>query len=468
MQSNRPDAVRTTDRMESEGCPKIDRCNVFFHRGRTSSNEPGNRSSRNREKNPKHSWFTGSNPDAVQSTGCSPDHRPDGVRKVSGKSIGAFFFHRGRTSSNEPGNRSSRNREKNPKHSVQWIEPDAVQSTGCSPTTDRWSPEGVRKIDRCNVFFHRGRTSSNEPGNRSSRNREKNPKHSWFTGSNPDAVQSTGCSPDHRPDGVRKVSGKSIGAMFFFIGAEPRVMNQEIDQAETEKKTQNIPGSPDRTRMQSNRPDAVRTTDRMESGRCPKIENRSSNEPGNFPGSSGPTGCSPDLDGVRKIDRSNETSSNEPETEKKKNPKHSWFTGSNPDAVQSTGCSPDHRPDGVRKVSGKSIGAMFFFIGAEPRVMNQEIDRAETEKKTQNIPGSPDRTRMQSNRPDAEIDQETDRPDGVRRSVRKIDRCNVFFIGAEPRDNEPGSIEPGSIEPKPRKKHGAMFFFIGAEPRVMN
>ena len=151
---------------------------------------------------------------------------------------------------------------------------------GCSPI-DRmqsgpptgWSPEGVRKIDRCNVFFHRGRTSSNEPGNRSSRNREKNPKHSWFTGSNPDAVQSTGCSPDHRPDGVRKVSGKSIGAMFFFIGAEPRVMNQEIDRAETEKKTQNIPGSPDRTRMQSNRPDAVRTTDRMESGRCP--ENRS-------------------------------------------------------------------------------------------------------------------------------------------------------------------------------------------------
>ena len=69
------------------------------------------------------------------------------------------------------------------------------------------------------------------------------------------------------------MSGKSIGAMFFFIGAEPRVMNQEIDRAETEKKTQNIPGSPDRTRMQSNRPDAVRTTDRMESGRCP--ENRS-------------------------------------------------------------------------------------------------------------------------------------------------------------------------------------------------
>ena len=30
MQSNRPDAVRTTDRMESEGVRKIDRCNVFF------------------------------------------------------------------------------------------------------------------------------------------------------------------------------------------------------------------------------------------------------------------------------------------------------------------------------------------------------------------------------------------------------------------------------------------------------
>ena len=69
---------------------------------------------------------------------------------------------------------------------------------------------------------------------------EKRFEDSWFTGSNPDAVQSTGCSPDHRPDGVRKVSGKSIGAMFFFIGAEPRVMNQEIDQAETEKKTRVI------------------------------------------------------------------------------------------------------------------------------------------------------------------------------------------------------------------------------------
>ena len=340
------------------------------------------------EKRFEDSWFTGSNPDAVQSTGCSPDHRPDGVRKVSGKSIGAMFFFIGAEPRvmNQETDRAET--EKKPKtFLVHRIEP------GCSPI-DRmqsgpptgWSPEGVRKIDRCNVFFHRGRTSSNEPGNRSSRNREKNPKHSWFTGSNPDAVQSTGCSPDHRPDGVRKVSGKSIGAMFFgmvffFIGAEPRVMNQEIDRAETEKKTQNIPGSPDRTRMQSNRPDAVRTTDRMESGRCP--ENRS----------------------VQFFFHRGRTSSNEPgnrsSRNREKNPKHSWFTGSNPDAVQSTGCSPDHRPDGVRKVSRKSIGAMFFFIGAEPRVMNQETDQAETEKKTQNIPGSPDRTRMQSNRPDA-------------------------------------------------------------------
>ena len=71
------------------------------------------------------------------------------------------------------------------------------------------------------------------------------------------------------------------------------------------------------------------------------------------------------------------------ETEKK--PKTFLVHRIEPDAVQSTGCSPDHRPDGVRKVSGKSIGAMFFFIGAEPRVMNQEIDRAETEKKTRVI-----------------------------------------------------------------------------------
>ena len=294
-----------------------------------------------------------------------------------------------------------------------------------------WSPEGVRKIDRCNVFFHRGRTSSNEPGNRSSRNREKNPKHSWFTGSNPDAVQSTGCSPDHRPDGVRKVSGKSIGAMFFFIGAEPRVMNQEIDQAETEKKTQNIPGSPDRTRMNpdavqstgcspDHRPDGVRKVsgksigamfffigaeprvmnqeiDQAETEKKPKTFLVHRIEPGCSPidrmQSGPPTGWSPE--GVRKIDRCNvffhrgRTSSNEPgnrsSRNREKNPKHSWFTGSNPDAVQSTGCSPDHRPDGVRKVSGKSIGAMFFFIGAEPRVMNQEIDRAETEKKTRVI-----------------------------------------------------------------------------------
>ena len=60
---------------------------------------------------------------------------------------------------------------------------------GCSPI-DRmqsgpptgWSPEGVRKIDRSNVFFHRGRTSSNEPGNRSSRNREKNTGDSVASG----------------------------------------------------------------------------------------------------------------------------------------------------------------------------------------------------------------------------------------------------------------------------------------------
>ena len=265
-----------------------------------------------------------------------------------------------------------------------------------------WSPEGVRKIDRCNVFFHRGRTSSNEPGNRSSRNREKNPKHSWFTGSNPDAVQSTGCSPDHRPDGVRKVSGKSIGAMFFFIGAEPRVMNQEIDQAETEKKTQNIPGSPDRTS----------------------------------------------------------------------------------DAVQSTGCSPDHRPDGVRKVSGKSIGAMFFFIGAEPRVMNQEIDQAETEKKPKTFlvhriePGCSPIDRMQSGPPTGWS------PEGV----RKIDRCNVFFHRGRTSSNEPNreprkkpktfgspdrtrmqSNRPDAVRTTDwMESIGAMFFFIGAEPRVMN
>ena len=152
---------------------------------------------------------------------------------------------------------------------------------GCSPI-DRmqsgpptgWSPEGVRKIDRCNVFFHRGRTSSNEPGNRSSRNREKktqnipgSPDRTRMQSNRPDAVRTT-----DRMESGRCPENRSVQC-FFFIGAEPRVMNQEIDRAETEKKTQNIPGSPDRTRMQSNRPDAVRTTDRMESGRCP--ENRS-------------------------------------------------------------------------------------------------------------------------------------------------------------------------------------------------
>ena len=75
-----------------------------------------------------------------------------------------------------------------------------------------------------------------------------------------DRMQS-GPSTGWRQEGVRKIDRCNI----FFIGAEPRVMNHEIDQAETEKKTQNIPGSPDRTRMQSNRPDAVRTIDRMES-----------------------------------------------------------------------------------------------------------------------------------------------------------------------------------------------------------
>ena len=222
----------------------------LVHRGRTSSNEPGNRSSRNREKNPKHSWFTGSNPDAVQSTGCSPDHRPDGVRKVSQKIDRCnVFFHRGRTSSNEPGNRSSRNREKkNPKHSngspdrTRMQCPIDLMQSG--PKTD-WMDvrEGVRKIDRCNVFFIGAEPRvMNQEIDRAET--EKNPKHSWFTGSNPDAVQSTGCSPDHRPDGVRKVSGKSIGEFFHFIGAEPgaepRVVNQEIDRAETEKKTRVI------------------------------------------------------------------------------------------------------------------------------------------------------------------------------------------------------------------------------------
>ena len=245
----------------------------------------------------RRAFFTGSNPDAVpgsverwknargrtsvmnqeteaekKETIPGSSERTD-ARTAEGvrKSIGAMFFFIGA----EP---RVMNQETDRGFLVHRIEP------GCSPI-DRmqsgpptgWSPEGVRKIDRCNVFFHRGRTSSNEPGNRSSRNREKNPKHSWFTGSNPDAVQSTGCSPDHLDrigwSRTNRMSGKSIGAMFFFIGAEPRVMNQEIDRAETEKKTQNIPGSPDRTRMQSNRPDAVRTTDRMESGRCP--ENRS-------------------------------------------------------------------------------------------------------------------------------------------------------------------------------------------------
>ena len=212
---------------------------------------------------------------------CSPDHRPDGVRKVSGKSIGAMFFFIGaepRVMNHEIDQAET---EKKPKtFLVHRIEP------GCSPI-DRmqsgpstgWRPEGVRKIDRCN---------------------------------------------------------------FFFIGAEPRVMNQEIDRAETEKKTQNIPGSPDRTRMQSNR------VDRMQSGPS--------------------TGWS--QEGVRKIDRCN-----------------------------------------------------FFFIGAEPRVMNHEIDQAETEKKTQNIPGSPDRTRMQSNRPDAV--RTTDRMESGRCPENRSEQC--FF-----------------------------------------
>ena len=256
--------------------------------------------------------------------------------------------------------------EKKPKtFLVHRIEP------GCSPI-DRmqsgpptgWSPEGVGKSIGAMFFFigAEPRVMNQEIDQAET---EKKPKtflvHRIEPGCSPIDRMQSGPPTGWSPEGVRKIDRCNV----FFIGAEPRVMNQEIDQAETEKKTQNIPGSPDRTRMQSNRPDAVRTTDRMESGRC------------------------------RKIDRCNvffhrgRTSSNEPgnrsSRNREKNPKHSWFTGSNPDAVQSTGCSPDHRPDGVRKVSGKSIGAMFFFIGAEPRVMNQEIDRAETEKKTRVI-----------------------------------------------------------------------------------
>ena len=204
---------------------------------------------------------------------------PEGVRKIDRCNV---FFHRGRTSSNEPGNRSSRNREKKPKtFLVHRIEP------GCSPI-DRmqsgpptgWSPEGVRKIDRCNVFFHRGRTSSNEPGNRSSRNREKNPKHSWFTGSNPDA-----CSPTDR---MQVSENRSVQCFFHRTSS-----NEPGNRSSREKKTQNIP---DRIEPVSNRPDANRL------GRCPESiffhrGRTSSNEP-----------------------RSTET--------EKKNPKHSWFTGS--------------------------------------------------------------------------------------------------------------------------------------------
>ena len=180
-----------------------------------------------------------------------------------------------------------------------------------------WRPEGVRKIDRCNFFFigAEPRVVNHEIDQAGT---EKKPKtflvHRNEPGCSPIDRMQSGPSTGWRPEGVRKIDRCN----FFFIGAEPRVVNHEIDQAGTEKKTQNIPGSPERTRMQSNRPDAVRTIDRMASGRCP--ENRS---------------------------------------------------------------------------------VQFFFIGAEPRVVNHEIDQAETEKKTQNIPGSPDRTRMQSNRPDA-------------------------------------------------------------------
>ena len=239
------------------------------------------------------------------------------------------------------------------------------------------------------------------------------------TGSNPDAVQSTGCSPDHRPDGVRKVSGKSIGAIiFYFIGAEPRVVNQEIDRAETDKKNQNIPGS---HRIEP----GCSPIDRMQSG--PSI------------------GWSPE--GVRKIDRCNfhfigaeprvvNQEIDRAETDKKKTKTFLVHTGSNPDAVQSTGCSPDHRLDGVRKVSGKSIGAIFYFIGAEPRVVNQEIDRAETDKKNQNIPGShriepgcSPIDRMQSGPPTGWS------PEGV----RKIDRCNFLFHRGRTSSREPGN-----------------------------
>ena len=196
------------------------------------------------------------------------------------------------------------------------IEPDAVQSTGCSPDHRLMASEGVRQIDRCNFFigaeprvtmksikgtdrpsdvvqsigwstidrmasgrcpenrsvqfFHRGRTSSRTMKS-ICRNREKtqnipgSPERTRMQSNRPDAVRpSTGW----RPEGVRK----SIGAIFF-IGAEPRVVNHEIDQAETEKKPKTFlvhRSNPDA--VQSDR-DAVRTIDRMASGRCP--ENRS-------------------------------------------------------------------------------------------------------------------------------------------------------------------------------------------------
>ena len=339
MQSNRPDAVRTTDRMESGRCRKIDRCNVFFigAEPRVMNQEIDQAET---EKKPKtflvHRIEPGCSPIDRMQSGPPTGWSPEGVRKIDRCNV--FFIGAEPRVMNQKS--ISRNREKNPKHS--WF-------TGSNPSSpiDRRSDhrrDGVRKVSGKSIgamFFHRGRTSSNEPGNRSSRNREKNPKHSWFTGSNPDAVQSTGCSPDHRPDGVRKVSGKSIGAMFF-IGAEPRVMNQEIDQAETEKKPKTFlvhriePGCSPIDRMQSGPP----------TGWSPEgVENRS----------------------VQCFFHRGRTSSNEPgngsSRNREKNPKHSWFTGSNPDAVQSTGCSPDHRPDGVRKVSGKSIGAMFFSSG---------------------------------------------------------------------------------------------------------
>ena len=230
----------------------------------------------------------------------------------------------------------------------------------------------------------------------------KNPKtflvHRIEPGCSPIDRMQSGPSTGWRQEGVRKIDRCNI----FFIGAEPRVVNHEIDQAETEKKTQNIPGSPDRTRMQSNR---------MQSG--PSTGWRQ--------------------EGVRKIDRCNiffigaeprvmNHEIDQAETEKK--PKtflvHRIEPGCSPIDRMQSGPSTGWSPEDVRKIDRCN----FFFIGAEPRVMNHEIDQAETEKKPKTFlvhriePGcsrgcSPDH-----------------RPDGVE-GVRKIDRCNFFFIGAE-------------------------------------